>query len=291
MIDLAWIERLARRAQFRPGTGITAGWEGRRRGAMRGQGLSFAGHREYAYGDDIRHMDWRVTARLARPFVRLFEQQGAGTVLLLLDTSASMRSDDGVRARQTIEVAAFLIILAMQAGERVGAILFTDRIECTIAPRRGRAHALASIARVVEHRPSSSRTAIGRALEAAARLAPPLASIILLSDFLDPDFAGALQRLRRGHDVTALSTACSGPGIAPEAGLLRARDPETGATRWLDPRSARVRAAIDARHRQLAEDRRELFESASVPLLELGDEPSWVATLARVGLGHRRAHG
>jgi uncharacterized protein (DUF58 family) len=280
MIDVARIERLARRARFRIGRGGAAGSAGCRASVTRGQGLSFAGHREYLYGDDVRHVDWRVTARLARPFVKVFEQERAGTVMVLFDVSASMTAGaPGTRSGMPSEVAAFMVFLAAQAGERVGAWLFSDCIERAIPPRRGRGHAVALVHAITSHTARSNRTSIGHALEAAIRTAPRRAGIVMVSDFLDSGYEEPLRRAAARHDVTALRLPPPERPL-PARGLIRVSDPETGRSRWIDAGSTAVRAAIAASRQRLAEERRACFAAAGVPLVEIGDGP-WIATLLR----------
>jgi uncharacterized protein (DUF58 family) len=285
MINVRKLERLARHARWRFGPNGATLWSGRRRSARRGQGIAFSGHREYEYGDDLRHIDWKVTARLARPFVKVFEQEQAGTLLLALDASASMRSEPDSAAPDTaLEVGAFMILLALHANERVGALLFTDRVERVIPPRRGRAHALAIVSMLGSHRPRSARTAVACGLDGIARLEPRTSNVIVVSDFLDQQYESTLAQVSRRHDVLALCIDRSAHPLPAPDGLVRARDPETGQIRWLDLGSRVVQTAIAERRRTLQQARRALFERTRVPLVEIDPAQSWLRTLLRFGM-------
>jgi uncharacterized protein (DUF58 family) len=285
MINIHKLERLARHAKWRFGPNAASPWSGRRRSVRRGQGISFSGHREYQYGDDLRHIDWKVTARLARPFVKVFEQEQAGTLLVALDASASMRSEPGSAAPDAaVEVSAFMILVALHANERVGALLFTDRVERVIPPRRGRAHALGIVAILDAHRSRSTRTAVAAGLDAVGRLEPRRSNVIVVSDFLDPHYEAALAHVSRRHDVLALCIDRSAHPLPATGGLVRARDPESGQIRWIDLGSRTVQAAIADRQKALLQTRRAVFERTRVPLVEIDPAQSWLRTLLRFGM-------
>ena len=286
-IDLARLDRLARRVRIsRAHRGFGAP-SGPRPAPHRGHGVSFVDHREYAYGDDVRHLDWRVTARLARPFVKRFHQDRSGTVLVVADGSASIRAGGSASLRmRMLEAAALVILMAAHAQERVGAAVFTDRIEWLWRPRRGRRLALAAIRAMAARRITSPRTSLAAALAQADRSLSSTATIVIISDFIDRGYERALTTLRRRHDVLALRLRrplVPPPGDSRRGGLLRVRDPESGRIRWLDTSSPRVTAHLAAAQRSLDIQRRALFSTVGVPCFDLDDDRQAERVWLRVG--------
>jgi uncharacterized protein (DUF58 family) len=285
-IDLIRLDRLARRVRIgraHRGIGVLAG---PRPTPHRGHGLSFVDHREYAFGDDVRHFDWRVTARLARPFVKRFQQDRSGTVLVLADASASIRAggSESLRTRM-LEAAALVILMAAHAQERVGAAMFTDRIEWLWRPRRGRRPAVAAIRAMDALRLRSRGTSLTTALAQADRALASAATVVIISDFIDRGYERALTTLRRRHDVLAirLRRPLAAWGDRRPGGLLRVRDPESGRTRWLDTSSPRVAAHLAAAQRTLDISRRALFDTIGVPCFDLDDDHPPERLWMRVG--------
>jgi uncharacterized protein (DUF58 family) len=294
VIDLARLDRIARRARLGRGARGLGIIPGRRLAPQRGYGLSLAGHREYGFGDDVRHVDWRVTARLGRPFLKLFQQERSGTVLVLADASASMRGAEADAAAsgataggtdRAIEAAALVVLMAAHAQERVGVALFTDRIEWLRRPRRGRMPALAAIRAMERFRPSSRQTSVTTALAQAGRLLRSAATIVIISDFIDRGYESAVAALRHRHEVLALCLTRSHvmPEAHANAGLVRARDPESGRVRWLDTRDARVRAVLHDAQRLRTDRRRAIFDTLSVPHYELSADAASEGAWLRVG--------
>lgn len=285
MIDLQRLERIARRATVSGPLRGTNSRPGRRRGRRRPQGLSFAGHRDYQFGDDVRHMDWKVTARIGRPFAKVFQQAPAGTVLVLADASASMT----VAARTAgtppaaLEVAALVALIAAHNDERIGLAQFTDRLEWTSPFGHGRHHALASIRAMERARPTSPRTSLALGLDAAMRLVRPPATLVVVSDFIDRDYEAAIRRARRRHHLVTVCLVWPEAAHAVAPGLGRVRDPETGRVRWLDMHDRRVVAGIETARRRFASDRRRLFSVLDVPHIEVPVAGSWADAAQRVG--------
>ena len=216
--------------------------------AFRGGGLEFDTVREYAEGDDPRAVDWNVTARMGRPFVKTYVEERERTVLFLLDLSASMTGGFGAWSLReaAARVVACLALSAVDSGDRVGLVAFSQGVETYVPPRKGLSHALRIVRDALALPASGSGTDPAAALEHVARAVRRHAIVFLVSDFLSGRLEPALSRCARRHDLVAVRL--SPPElIAPSRGLLRVRDPESGAEGVIDFSSARVRSAYAAR--------------------------------------------
>lgn len=270
-MDLARLERQARTVRLPV---VDAGRElraGRHRTVHRGQGFLFTDSREYQYGDEIRNLDWNVTARLGKPFVKLFEQERGSGVLLVLDLSASLvgTGDAGRKARLVREVAVLLALAARHQGERLGALLCTGQAERIIPPRRGHDHTQVVIGDLRRWQPGGRGTGLGVALTAARRVMQRPGLVIILSDFLDREYAPALRALSARHDILPLCVKDPAEATLPRAGLVRYRDPESGASRLVDTSSTRVRLAYEKNWKALDAARKAIFDELGLPDLEL----------------------
>jgi uncharacterized protein (DUF58 family) len=212
--------------------------------AFRGRGVEFAEVREYQPGDDVRTIDWNVTARLGSAYVKRYLEERELTVVFLVDFSASGRFGSRVRTKGELgaEVAAVLALAAARNNDRVGAAFFTDRIEHHIAPAKGRRHVLRLISELLAFEPSGTGTDLGAVL---AEVEPTLrrrAVLFILSDFMAAGYEPVLGRLARRHDVVALQLVDPRERALPAAGLVTMWDPESGAWRRIDTSDAAVRA-------------------------------------------------
>jgi len=222
---------------------------------FRGQGMEFKEVREYAAGDDVRHIDWNVTARMGHPYIKKHVEERELTVLLLLDLSGSEQFGTRTRfkAEAAAEVAAVLALSAVRNNDRVGLLIFTDRVEHVVPPRKGRRHVLRVIRDVLAFQPVGRGTDIAQALDYAARLLTHRSIIFVMSDFIVPAANGpgaagdegrlekTLRTVSRRHDVVAVSIADHAEAALPRVGLLVLRDPETGAEIAVDTLRPRVR--------------------------------------------------
>ncbi len=197
---------------------------------FKGRGMSFAEAREYQYGDDIRNIDWNVTARTGTPHVKVFEEERELTVMLLVDVSAS--ADFGTIEQRKSELAAELCgVLAFSAiknNDKVGLILFSDRIERFVPPRKGRRHALRVLRELLYHPTEGQGTDLGAALEYLARVTRRRAVVFLVSDFADEGFEKPLSIAARRHDLVAVRVTDEREDVLPPMGLVEFEDPETG---------------------------------------------------------------
>jgi uncharacterized protein (DUF58 family) len=223
--------------------------------AFRGRGVEFAEVREYQPGDDIRSIDWNVTARLGAAYVKRHLEERELTVMFAVDYSASGRFGSRRRAKADtgLEVAAVLALAAARSNDRIGALCFTDRAERYIPPRKGRRHALRVISELLAYDPAGRATDLGTSLAWLDTVLRRRSVLFILSDFMSDGWGGALDRLARRHDVVAVRLTDPRERSLPDAGLAAMADPETGAWRWVDTSSAAVRehfaraaAAFDA---------------------------------------------
>ncbi len=197
---------------------------------FKGRGMTFSEVREYQYGDDIRNIDWNVTARTGSPFVKVFEEERELTVMLMVDVSAS--GDFGTRERLkgevAVELSAVLAFSAIKNNDKIGLILFSDRIEKFVPPRKGRRHVLRVLRELLYHQPQGRGTDIGGALEYLSRVVSRRAVVFLVSDFLGEGFFRPLSVAGKRHDLIAIRMGDAREMELPPIGLLEVEDPETG---------------------------------------------------------------
>src|SRR4051794_16144161 len=242
--DAAAIVRRARRLRFRVRPEALALLAGAYHGARPGVGLMFSELRAYEPGDDVRHLDWNVTARQGKPYVRRYVEERALTLWLLVDVSASLRfgPEGRTKADRASQAAALLATAAIQNGDRVGLALVSDRVEAELPPGSGTRH-LARVVRALVATPASSRrTALTVGLSRLRRSARR-AFIVVLSDFLTPEPIGVWRQASRRHEVVALRLVDPREDTLPDAGLIALEDSESGTRRLIDSGSPRVREA------------------------------------------------
>ncbi len=216
--------------------------------AFKGRGMMFAEVREYQYGDDIRDIDWNVTARHNRPYVKVYEEERELTVMLLVDISASRNFGAvGPEKREMIaEIAATIAFSAIQNNDKIGAIFFSDRVEKFITPKKGRKHILYLIRELLDFKPQSQGTDIAQAVRYFSDALKRRCTMFLISDFIDSsDYRTPLTVAVSRHDVMAIQVYDKRDSEMPNVGLLRVADLETGATRWVDTSSAKTRKAYN----------------------------------------------
>lgn len=237
--------KAVRRIEIRTNRLVSEGMGGEYKSVFKGRGMEFSEVREYVPGDDIRTIDWNVTARTGGTFVKRFAEERELTLMLLVDISGSGAFGSGDRSKTEIaaEVSAVLAFAAIRNNDRVGAILFTDRVERYIPPRRGRRHVLAVVRDLLFHRPRSRGTDIAGALTFLSRVAVKKAIVFLISDFRADGYETALRLAHRKHDVIAIHVRDPREEALPPVGLLSLEDAETGERRVVDASSARVREA------------------------------------------------
>lgn len=209
---------------------------GQYRSHFKGHGVQFSDHRQYVPGDDVRHIDWKASARSREPLIKKFEEERELTVLLLVDVSASegFGSSRKLKGEVAAEVAGMLAYAASHTGDKVGVVLFGGEIEQIIPPKKGRQHILRIIRDLLSHRPRTRGTDLAGALERAGRVLKHSGVVFILSDFLAEDYELQLKRLARRHDVVAVSIGDPREAEIPSLGQILLMDPETGEERLVD---------------------------------------------------------
>ena len=213
--------------------------------AFKGRGMAFSEVREYQYGDDVRDIDWNVTARYNKPFVKVFEEERELTVMLLVDVSASRNFGAVGEAKREMmaEVAATIAFSAIQNNDKIGMISFSDKIEKFIPPKKGRKHILYIIRELIDFTPDNTGTNIGLALEYMTNAIKKRCTTFLISDFIDNgDYKNALSIANRRHDLVAIQVYDRRESQLPNVGLIKLQDSERGVEQWVDSSSAAVRA-------------------------------------------------
>ena len=214
--------------------------------AFKGRGMAFSEVREYQYGDDIRDIDWNVTARYVRPYVKVFEEERELTVMLLIDVSGSrdFGSVNVMKKEVITEIAATLAFSAIQNNDKIGVVFFSAKIEKFIPPQKGKKHILYIIRELIDFKPQDTKTDIAQVLKFLTNAIKKRCTTFLISDFIDKDgFKDALTIANRKHDVVAIQVYDRRETELPSVGLMKIKDAETGAERWIDSSSARVREA------------------------------------------------
>ena len=255
--------------------------------AFKGRGMTFSEVREYQYGDDVRNMDWNVTARLRAPYVKVFEEERELTVMLLIDVSGSRAFGTAVRSKQDLatEIAAVLSFSASINNDKVGALLFSDKVEKFIPPKKGRSHLLHIIRELVEFTPQDQGTDVGEALRYLTNALKKRCTAFVLSDMMDTDADGkpryeeALKIAANRHDLSVINIYDKREKELPNVGLVRVRDAETGASAWVDTSSKRMRKEYERRARQADEDCRQLLNKYRIDNVSIATDDDYVKNL------------
>lgn len=250
--------------------------------AFKGKGMSFSEVREYQYGDDVRDIDWNVTARYNKPFVKVFEEERELTVMLLIDVSNSL--DFGtvkqMKKDMVTEIAATLAFSAIQNNDKIGVIFFSDRIEKFIPPKKGRKHILYIIRELLDFKPESKRTDIKMAVEYLTNVIKKRCTTFMLSDFIDEnDFRNALTIANRKHDIVAIQVYDRRMADLPDVGLMKVRDAETGHEQWIDTSSRALRSAHNNWWAQKQGILNETFTKSNVDSVSIRTDQDYVKSL------------
>jgi len=256
--------------------------------AFKGKGMAFSEVREYRYGDDIRSIDWNVTARYNQPYVKVFEEERELTVMLLVDVSGSQQfGTDFLLKRQALtEVAAVIAFSAILNNDKIGAILFSDKVEKFIPPQKGRRHILRIISELLNFKPEGTGTNITEALKFLTNGIKKRCTAFLLSDFLDverlslkPLFADALTIAGNKHDLIGIRIFDKRESDFPSVGLVKVRDNETGKYIWVDSNAPAVRSNFSNRWSQLSDNLKSTFTKASVDWVSIRTDEDYVKPL------------
>jgi uncharacterized protein (DUF58 family) len=238
---------------------------------FKGRGMEFSEVREYQFGDDIRTIDWNVSARFNHPFVKIFEEERELTVMLLVDCSRSGQFGTARQMKHEIatEICAVLAFSAIKNNDKVGLILFTDRIERFVPPKKGRAHILRIIRELLSFTPQGSGTSIRGGLEYFNHVVKKRSIAFVISDFIDEGYDRILRTISRRHDVIAIEMTDPREETLPAVGLMKLRDAESGLERWIDTSDAGVRKSFQHFWTERKAVRRSLFLSSKVDAIPI----------------------
>ncbi len=256
-------------------------FSGQYHSAFKGLGMAFSEVRQYGYGDDVRFIDWNVTARFNQPYVKIFEEERELTVMLLIDVSGSnlFGTRNQFKSELATELAAVLSFSAINNNDKVGVIFFSDRVEKFIPPKKGRSHTLRIISELVNYTPSQSKTDIGEALRYLTNAIKKKCTAFLISDFLNANYEQALRIAANKHDVVALHIMDRGEDQLPDLGLIHIKDPETGKFFLADTSDQAVRKAHHNWWMELQRQNNEIFRRNGVDVASLYTDRDYVRTL------------
>ena len=250
--------------------------------AFKGRGMTFSEVREYQYGDDIRDIEWNVTARFGKPYIKVFEEERELTVMLLVDVSGSLDfgSVKQFKRDMVTEIAATLAFSAIQNNDKIGVIFFSDKIEKFIPPKKGRKHILYIIRELLEYKPESQQTNIAFALEYLTRALKRRCIAFMLSDFIDQhSFQKPLSIASHKHDVVAIQVYDKRVAELPDVGLLKVHDAETGQERIIDTSSRAVRESQARWWKQQSMRLKDTFSRSKVDAVSVRTDQDYVSVL------------
>lgn len=252
--------------------------------AFKGRGMTFAEVREYQYGDDIRSIDWNVTARFGKPYIKVFEEERELTVVLLVDVSGSLEFGTTSQFKKDIitEIAATLAFSTIQNNDKVGVIFFSNKIEKFIPPKKGKKHVLHIIRELLVFEPENNKTDIVEALKYFTNVIKKRSTAFIISDFIDSEFDSTLRIANNKHDIAALQVFDVRESVLPNVGLIKVKDAEEGKRMWIDTADKRLRTSYKNswNERQLALQK--IFKQAGVDSVSMSTNDDYVRTLMRL---------
>ncbi len=258
--------------------------------AFKGRGMAFSEVREYQYGDDVRSIDWNVTARLNAPYVKIFEEERELTVMLLVDVSASRMFGTGDKMKQALiaELAAVLSFSAGMNNDKVGVIFFSDKIEKFIPPKKGRTHTLRIIRELLDFKPQSQQTNLSEALRFLTNAIKKRCTVFLLSDLMDVNedgdirFNDALKIAGRKHDVASIRIYDQREEEIPNVGIIQLKDAETGRMKWVDTTRRSVRRAYSDFMRSTEEKIQQALSKCRIDSVSVNTSEDYVRPLIQL---------
>ena len=255
---------------------------GQYKSAFKGRGMAFSEVRQYNYGDDVRFIDWNVTARFNSPFVKIFNEEREMTVMLLIDVSGSNLFGTRKQFKTDLitELAAVLSFSAITNNDKVGVIFFSDTVEKFIPPAKGKSHILRIIRELLTYTPSQRQTDISEALRYFTNAIKKKCTAFVISDFVGSDFEQALKIAANRHDIVALQIADKGEAEIPNLGLLELQDPETGKRFWADTSSQKVRDSYAQWWTTLTNNNLDIFRHAGIDVAQLYTDEDYVPALS-----------
>jgi uncharacterized protein (DUF58 family) len=290
MLTTAEIIKKVRELEIKSKKITTDLFTGEYHSAFKGKGMSFKEVREYAAGDDIRFIDWNVSARFGHPFSKVFEEERELTVMLLVDiSSSSLFGTVQARKRDIItEIAAVLSFSAVNNADKIGVIFYSDIIEGYIPPKKGKQHALFIVRQLLSKEPKGKGTAVSKALRYFNNSTRQKSIAFILSDLIDANYEDALRIAAKKHDVIGIKVYDRMDQQLPNAGLLQVEDAETGATKWVDSSNSFVRYNYEQEFFRVTEYSTQTFKKAGCDLLHVRTGDDYVRVLQRFFLSRNR---
>ncbi len=281
MLETREIVRKVRQIEIKTRGLVNEVMSGEYHAVFKGRGMNFSEVREYQIGDDVRTIDWNVSARTGRPHVKLFEEERELVVMLLCDVSSSSLFGSGRALKMDIaaELAAVLAFSAIKNNDKVGLLLFTDHVEKFIAPRKGRSHILRILRELITFEPKRSGTSLNVALEYMLNVLKKRAIVFLISDFIDQDYVRPLRVCARKHDLMALHLTDPRETSWPKSGLVKLHDAESGASLWIDTSSTSGRKILQTEFRLWQESVKQLMQRSGADYASLNVAEDYVRSL------------
>jgi uncharacterized protein (DUF58 family) len=250
---------------------------------FKGRGMEFSEVREYQFGDDIRNIDWNVTARFGHPFIKVFEEERELTVMLMVDLSGSLMFGSVSKTKQRVaaELTAILAFSALKNNDKVGLILFTDKIERFVPPRKGNKHVLRIIREVLSFQPEGNATNIGSALEYMNGAIKKRSIVFLLSDFMDDGYEKILRIVGKKHDLIGVVLDDRRESEIPKMGLIKLTDAETNQERWVDTSNRKVQEALQKRRGEMVGKRKSLFITSRLDSIYVRTGENYITPLVQ----------
>jgi len=249
--------------------------------AFKGRGMSFSEVREYQYGDDIRNIDWNVTARFQHPYVKIFEEERELTIMLLIDVSKSsfIGTQNQLKNEIIAEIAGVLAFSAIQNNDKVGVLFFSDEVELLIPPKKGKSHILRIIREVINFEPKSNKTNISLALERFNNMVKKKSIAFILSDFIDEKYENELRHVAKKHDVIGVKVYDNLDMELPKIGLLQVQDVETGESKWINTNDVQTQKVYNERAVYYDKNYDNSFMKAGADKLKINTAQSYVHIL------------
>ena len=250
---------------------------------FKGRGMEFSEVREYQFGDDIRNIDWNVTARFGHPFIKVFEEERELTVMLMVDLSGSLMFGSISKTKRSLatEVSAILAFSALKNNDKVGLILFTDKIEKFVPPRKGNKHVLRIIRDMLSYEPDGKATDIKGALEFMNGAIKKRSIVFLLSDFMDEGYQKILRAVGKKHDLIGIILDDRRENELPDVGLIKLADAETGQERWIDTSSKRVKTVMKKTREEAINKRNSMFLTSRLDRINIQTGKDYIKPLVR----------
>ncbi len=259
-------------------------FSGQYHSAFKGKGMAFSEVREYQYGDDIRSIDWNVTARFNHPYVKIFEEERELTVMLLIDVSGSNSFGTNFQLKQELitELSAVLAFSAIQNNDKVGVIFFSNKIEKFIPPKKGTSHILRIIRELINFKPDNNETNISEALKYLTNIIKKRCTAFIITDFIDTNFENAIKITAKKHDLVALRIHDVRECCIPDVGILKVRNAETGDIMWIDTSNKDIRELYQYNCRKRDNYLKDFFKKSGLDVAEIKTGEDYIKPLINV---------